>query len=409
MAGSAEQDRRTGAKKRILIDASPVTGSVDGLSVYIVNLIRNLPADSLAEFDFTILLNPGVDWPELGEAMKVGGMEELRARIAPIGPRRDWDMYRFLRRHRHRFDLVHITSHNYPIALRGGVVTIHDVTFKTWFDSKSRIPGWRLAARSYLDRIVRHGLKRAQAVIAVSDSTRRELIQRFAPADPGKIEVIHEGWEHLADYDPGACEPFDFDAGGYLFFLGSYRVHKNLSLLLEAFRLAMERIPKDRILVISGSSGRLSAANREVMEAINANGVRLVFTGYVSNACVARLYREADAFIFPSLSEGFGLPVLEAFHFGAPLLASAATSLPEVAGDAALYFDPNDAGDMAEAIVRFYGDDSLRRRLADAGRKRLDQFSWAKAARETVQLYRRCLDSRESLSASGSRASRGRG
>ena len=391
MAGSAGQDKRTGAKKRILIDASPVTGSVDGLSVYIVNLIRNLPADALSEFDFTILLNPGVDWPELTEAMKAGGMATLRARIAPIGPRRDWDMFRFLRRNRGRFDLIHITSHNYPIALRGGIVTIHDVTFKTWFDSKSPIPGWRFAARSYLDRIVRHGLKRAQAVIAVSDSTRRELVERFAPADPGKIEVIHEGWEHLADYDPEACEPFDFEAGGFIFFLGSYRVHKNLSLLLEAFRLAMDRIPEDRKLVISGSSGRLSAANREVMDSINAKGVRVVFTGYVSNACVARLYREADAFIFPSLSEGFGLPVLEAFHFGAPLLASNATSLPEVAGDAALYFDPNDVRDMAEAIVRFYVDPGLATDLAARGRQRLESFSWKTASEETVALYRKCL------------------
>src|SRR5688572_18408055 len=106
MAGSAEQDRRTGAKKRILIDASPVTSSVDGLSVYIVNLIRSLPADALAEFDFTILLNPGIEWPELTEAMRSGGMEELRVSIAPIGPHRDWDMLWFLRRYRSRFDLI---------------------------------------------------------------------------------------------------------------------------------------------------------------------------------------------------------------------------------------------------------------------------------------------------------------
>jgi glycosyltransferase involved in cell wall biosynthesis len=330
MKGSSGQQRRgaDGAKRRILIDASPVTSSVDGLSVYIVNLIRNLPADALAEYDFTILLNPGIEWPELSEAMNAGGMKQLRVSIAPIGPHRDWDMFRFLRRHRHLFDLIHITSHNYPIALEGGIVTIHDVTFKTWFDSKSRIPGWRFAARSYLDRIVRRALGRASAVIAVSDSTLREVVERFAPADPAKIRVIHEGWEHLADYHPDACQPFDFDAGGYLFFLGSYRVHKNLSLLLEAFRIAMDRIPEDRILVISGSSGRLSAANREVMAAINARRTRVVFTGYVSNDCVARLYSEADAFIFPSLSEGFGLPVLEAFHFGTPLLASRATSLP---------------------------------------------------------------------------------
>ena len=384
------------ARNRVLIDATPVTSSVDGLSVYIVNLIKNLPAASFADFDFTVLLNPGIEWPDLAAAMRDRGIREMRERIAPIGPRRDWDMLRFLRRHREQFDLIHITSNNYPLALRGGVCTIHDVTFKRWFDSKSRVPGWKLAARFYLDRVVRKALKRAQAVIAVSESTRSELASIFAPTpeDLAKIEVIHEGWEHLVEYEDGECEPFDFEGAGYLFFLGSYRVHKNLGHLLKAFRMALGRIPEDKILVISGSSGKLSAANRGLLDSINRERQRVVFTGYVSNACVSRLYREADAFIFPSLSEGFGLPVLEAFHYGTPLLCSNATSLPEVAGDAALYFDPHDAGAIADAIVRFYADPKLGPRLAEAGRHRLREFSWAKAARETVDLYRRCLSGR---------------
>jgi glycosyltransferase involved in cell wall biosynthesis len=381
------------ARKRVLIDATPVTGSVDGLSVYIVNLIRNLPPAALAEFHFTILLNPGIEWPELAEAMRTGGMEELRVPIPPIGPRRDWAMFRFLRRHRTSFDLIHITSHNYPLAMKGGVVTIHDVTFKRWFDNKSGIPGWKLAAQAYLDLVIRHALRRAQAVIAVSEATRQELIAAFepAPSDAAKIEVIHEGWEHLLDYGRENCEGLRVEAKNYLFFLGSYRMHKNLTLLLEAFRLALGHIPSDRILVISGSSAKLSAVHRETIAAINAERERVVFTGYISNGCVARLYENADAFIFPSWSEGFGLPVLEAFHFGVPLLCSRATSLPEVAGEAALYFDPHDPRAIAEAIVRFYEDPGLGPRLAEAGRKRLGQFSWKKAANETVDLYRRCL------------------
>ena len=380
-------------RPRILIDASPVTSSVDGLSVYIVNLIKHLPEASLDWFDYTILLNPGVDWPDLAKAVRERGLKELRARIAPIGPRRDLDMLRFLRRHRGQFDLIHITSNNYPLALRGGICTIHDVTFRTWFDSKSRVPLWKFAARLYMSMVIRKALKRAQAVIAVSDSTRRDIERQFAPgrAEMAKISIVHEGWEHLNDYDREECPPFEFGAGGYIFFLGSYRVHKNLTRLLEAFRLAMDRIPSDRILVISGSSGALSAANQQVLATINAVRQRVVFTGYVSNACVSRLYAEADAFIFPSLSEGFGLPVLEAFHFGTPLLCSRATSLPEVAGDAALYFDPDDAGDIAEAIVRFYNDPTLAAKLGAAGSRRLASFSWTKAAAETVEIYRRCL------------------
>lgn len=392
---SDRRDDRPGAgrKKRVLIDASPVTGSVDGLSVYIVNLIKNLPERSFEEFDYTILLNPGVDWPDLSSAMRARGMSEIRASIAPIGPRRDWDMVRFLRRHRGLFDLVHITSNNYPLALEGGICTIHDVTFKKWFDRKSRIPGWTRAARFYMSMVIRRALRRAQAVIAVSDSTRRELGSLFVPfpEDFAKIRVVHEGWEHLEEYAEEDCDALPFAGSGYLFFLGSYRVHKNLTLLLEAFRLALDRVPEGRTLVISGSSDRLSAANQELVNELNARGQRVVFTGYVSNACVRRLYREADAFIFPSLSEGFGLPVLEAFHLETPLLCSRTTSLPEVAGDAALYFDPYDPKDIADTIVRFYADPGIGKRLVEAGRRRLDLFSWRKAAAETVAIYRDCL------------------
>lgn len=387
-------------RRKVLIDASSVTNAVDGLSVYIVNLIKHLPESSFADFDYTILLNPGVEWPDLSAAVKERALTEIRARIAPIGPRRDWDMARFLRRHGRRFDLVHITSNNYPFALRNGVCTIHDVTFKTWFDRRRGIPGSAWAARLYLTLVIGNALRRARAIVAVSESTRQEIGRLFGASEEemGKIRVIHEGWEHLAAYESEGCDPFPFERGGYLFFLGSYRVHKNLTRLLEAFRLALPDIPDGKVLVVSGSSGRLSEANRHLVAEINGAGERVLFTGYVSNACVRRLYEKADAFIFPSLSEGFGLPVLEAFHSGTPLICSHATSLPEVAGDAALYFDPESVEDIAAAIVRFYREPSLGPALAEAGRQRLRRFSWSKAAAETVDVYRACLSSREARS-----------
>jgi glycosyltransferase involved in cell wall biosynthesis len=377
---------------KVLIDASPVTNAVNGLSVYIVNLIRHLPPESFAEFDYTILLNPAVEWPELRDAIERHGVGELRERIAPIGPRRDLDMARFLKRHRGAFDLVHITSNNYPLALKGGVCTIHDVTFKTWFDRKRGIPGTAWLARQYMTLVIRTCLRRARAIIAVSDSTRREIDRLFraSPEEMAKIGIIHEGWEHLDAYQ-GECTPFGFEEGGYLFFLGSHRVHKNLTGLLEGFRRALSDIPPEKKLVISGSSGRLSDKHRSLLGEINAGGERVVFTGYVPNACVRRLYKNADAFIFPSLSEGFGLPVLEAFHSGTPLLCSRTTSLPEVAGEAAVYFDPVRAEDIARAIKDFYADPALRVRLRHLGRERLRLFSWKKAAAETVSLYRQCL------------------
>lgn len=390
--GELQSAARPAAQKRILIDGTLLNHTVDGLSVYIANLIKNLPESALREYEFTVLLHPDVRWPDLEEAMEARNIKVLRRKVAAIGPRRDWDMWRFFRHHRNEFDLVHITSNTYPLALKGGIATIHDVTFKRWFTIKGGFPGSAAAARLYLTLATRRCLARAQAVISVSRSTREQLTQLFAPTieERAKIHVIHEGWEHLPEYE-GECEQFGFEAGGYLFFLGSNRVHKNLTNLLRAFQLASPRVPSSKKLVISGTSGQLSASHRKLICKINAEGERVVFTGYVSNACVRRLYREADAFVFPSLAEGFGLPVLEAFYCRTPLLCAHTTSLPEVAGDAALYFDPSDPADIAEAIVQFYADPSLAADLRLKGARRLELFSWAKAASETVDLYRRCL------------------
>lgn len=379
-------------RAHVLIDGSPVTNSVDGLSVYIVNLIKALPTIDISDFEFTILLNPGVQWPDLDDAIKNAGFNELRAKIASIGPRREWDMFRFLKKHRKTFDLIHVPSNNYPLALRGGVCTICDITYLRWIDRKSRVPGWRWAARRFLRTMVSVGLRRADAVIAISKATRDGLIREFGRTSKQDITVIYLGWEHLKEYpDAGVyCHPFEYD--GYLLFLGSNRVHKNLSSLLKAFELASAHIPVNKSLVISGLKRTLSVADSEVLARVNRDKERIFFTGYISNGQVRRLYEKADAFVFPSFSEGFGLPILEAFHFGAPLLCSSATCLPEVAGDAALYFDPADPASIADCITKFYQNPELAPRLRAAGRARIKLFSWKITASETVAIYRHALN-----------------
>lgn len=383
-------------KPRILIDATPVTDRVDGLSVYILNLIGHLPVGCFAEFDFTVLLNEGVHPPELSRLEATQSFTIMRARVAPIGPRQSWDLWRFLGRHRGSFDLVHIASSNYPFGMKGGVCTIHDVTFRQWFDGKPGRLAYAFLAQRYMAEVVRNCLRRADAIIAVSQATKTELREQFDATEEQlrKVHVVHEGWEHLVEYERDVARPVGAAQRDYLFFLGSYRVHKNLPLLIEGFRRAASRIPPAKKLVISGSSDKLSAESRRAVDALNEAGSRVVFTGYLSNADVARYYQGADAFIFPSLSEGFGIPVLEAFHFGAPILCSDRTALPEVAGDAALYFDPEDADSIADAIVRFYADPALGDAMRARGKARLEQFSWAKAANETVDVYRRVLKAR---------------
>lgn len=128
-----------------------------------------------------------------------------------------------------------------------------------------------------------------------------------------------------------------------------------------------------------------------MIDDINKNGNRVMFTGYLSQACVDKYFVNADAYIFPSFSEGFGLGVLEAFYYKIPLLSSNTTSLPEIAGDAALYFDPFKPEDIAASIIRFYGNDTIASTLIERGKERLGHFSWKKTALQTVELYEKCL------------------
>jgi hypothetical protein len=122
-------------KKNILIDATTVTSQVDGLSHCIINLIKYLPAQSFDKFNYTVLINKGVKRKLLTELFYSTQINIIEAKIAPIGPKRDWDMFWFLLKYKKKFDLIHITSNNYPLALKNGVSTIHDITFKKYFDN----------------------------------------------------------------------------------------------------------------------------------------------------------------------------------------------------------------------------------------------------------------------------------
>ena len=381
-------------KKRILIDATTVTFQVDGLSNYIINLIKHLPVDSFNQFEYTVLLNPNINRQEFTDYLKQGDFRVIERKIAPIGPKRDWNMFWFLQKHEKNYDLVHITSSNFPVSLRKGVCTIHDLTFRKYFDN----PKYTFnLATTYMDWVVRNCMKYAKAVIAVSQSTKNELLQGYHlnAAANKKTHVIYEGWEHLINYnknEEGTGEGELLVKDNYLFYLGTSRKHKNLSNLLLAFKLAMNHIPANKKLAISGSDKYINNMDLSVISEINKPEKRIFFTGYLSNARVETYFKNADAYIFPSLSEGFGIPVLEAFYYEKPVLCSNTTSLPEVAGDAALYFNPHEPQSIADTIIAFYTKSPDKELLINRGKDQLTKFSWVKAAHETIAVYKKCLE-----------------
>ena len=247
-------------KFKIIIDATTVKQKKDGLSQYIIGLINNLPEASFEIFEFIILINPGVDREELSNALQSGKFTILRKKIRPIGPKRDWDMFWFLIKNKNAFDLFHSTSNQYPLFLKNGIATIHDIIFSKHLDT----PWWTFNfAKRYLHAVIQNSLYKSAAVIAVSAATKNELTTHYKISNKikNKIRVVYEGWEHLLSHRIDEEVPYlPFSNDNYLFYVGGSRIHKNLSGLIKGFIISLNKLPKN--IKLDRKSTRLNSSHR---------------------------------------------------------------------------------------------------------------------------------------------------
>ncbi|HEY7961523.1 MAG TPA: glycosyltransferase family 1 protein [Solirubrobacteraceae bacterium] len=287
---------------------------------------------------------------------------------------------------RHRIALVHSLASTAPAWGRfRRVVTVHDLIY-------ARFPEAHAGVRDLGMRVlVPLAVRRAERVAVDSQSTRDDLV-RLLGTPPGKIDVVPLGLgtvKRLVAPAPEAIrERFGLGERRLVLSLSAKRPHKNLAALIGA----LARIPAARrpVLVLPGYATWHEAQLRERAAALGVeHDVR--FENWVSGEELEGLWALADAFVFPSLYEGFGLPVLEAMARGVPVACADASSLPEVAGDAALLFDPHDEGAIAGALQRLLEDQQLRRQLIARGEERARQFTWEGTARLTLDTYARAL------------------
>jgi glycosyltransferase involved in cell wall biosynthesis len=249
---------------------------------------------------------------------------------------------------------------------RRRVVTVHDLTYKRFPD---------LLQKETLESLERHMTRElavADAVICVSESTRRDLLE-FYEVDERRVFAIHSGVERAAGSEQRA--------GGrrYILFVSTIEPRKNLEVLLDAFA----RLDYDGSLVVVGKIGWKS---EDIVPRLRAPRVRHL--DYLEPDKLAELYAGAELFVFPSIYEGFGFPLLEAMAHGVPSIAARSSSLPEIGGDAALYFDPHDARALAALMERALTDRALRDDLAARGRARAAEFRWDRAAEQTLAVLR---------------------
>ncbi|HEX4188700.1 MAG TPA: glycosyltransferase family 1 protein [Solirubrobacteraceae bacterium] len=363
-----------------------VPGETGGMEVAARELIPALLSQAPAGTRFTAFVNreaaaAGGPWAELVPSVTV----PVRAR-----ERVQWVLGEQLLlptiAARAGVDLVHSLASTAPLRGRfRRVVTVHDLIYARFPDAHAGIRDKGMKV------LVPAAARRSERVIADSRSTRADLVE-LLHIDPERIDVVPLGLGSMAREQPASeaqtRRRFDLDARAVVLSLSAKRPHKNLRMLLDALsRITPEERP---LLVLPGYPTEHEVELRAHAERVGVAGdVR--FPGWVSSHDVEGLWAVARAFVFPSLYEGFGLPVLEAMARGVPVACSDASSLPEVAGDAALLFDPNDARAAAAAIIRLLHDEALRSRLVALGRQRAASFSWERTARLTLDSYARAL------------------
>ncbi len=266
------------------------------------------------------------------------------------------------------------------------VVTVHDVLplmFPQMFTRKHRF-----VVRAALPRVV----KQADAIIVPSHAVKRDVLH-YLQVDESRIVVIPEGCD--ARFHPASTAERLRQVRHkyglpevYILCVGTLQPRKNVPTLLKAFAHLQQMMPRDPDvrLVIAGARGWYEAEIFQTVRDLALEQV-VLFPGFIAEEDLPDLYRGARLFVFPSLSEGFGLPLLEAMGCGVPVLASNVSAIPEVAGDAALLVDPRDVEAMAAAMGDLLHNDRLRAHLRRQGLQRVQQFSWAKAAERTLDLY----------------------
>jgi glycosyltransferase involved in cell wall biosynthesis len=287
---------------------------------------------------------------------------------------------------RERLDLVHYPHLTVPLASRTPfVVTIHDLNYldraATFADGGG---GSRVRRAGYRAELAK--AKRARRLIAVSEHTRGAVVCALR-VDAAQVAVTYEAADPPGAVEPDASvlERHGLDAPFFLY-VGAAYPYKNLGRLIDAFA----RLGGNHKLVLAGDQEDFGPA-LEQRAADAGLAERVVFPGRVSDTELAALYGAALAYVFVSLSEGFGLPGLEAMSAGLPVVAASAGSLPEIYGDAAKYCDPRDVDSIANALAEVAADDQLRSRLVALGRERTAVFSWRKMAEETLRVYREAL------------------
>ena len=362
----------TPMRPRVAIDAHTLGRRATGNETYVRGLISGLTRELAAEA--IVLADRAAELPPsfTGRVVRLSHRHPAPRLLLELAtPRRQWGA-----------DLLHVQYVRPPRCDAGCVTTIHDISFEHFADLFPR----RTRARMRIT--IPWSARHSRVVLTGSEHARNDILTAYG-LPPERVKVTpYAADPAFVPMSPPRVEAKLQALGitpGYLLCVGNVQPRKNLRGLLRAYE-SLHRTIRPRLVVVGQASWR----SADVYSAVERAGIAadVHFTGFVSTDQLVALYNGAAAFAYPSLYEGFGLPVLEALACGVPTLTSDRSSLPEVAGDAALLVDPESIEEMRVGLERLLCDTDLRKRLAEAGPRRARAFSWRRCAELTVRAYR---------------------
>jgi glycosyltransferase involved in cell wall biosynthesis len=308
-----------------------------------------------------------------------------------VGPRRLWTQIGLpfrLFTEKKKPDIFFTPSHYAPrfspVPVAIAVMDVSFLHFPETFAKKDLLQ---------LTNWTKYSIKKARVIFTISQASKNDILEKYhVPKD--RVVVTYPGIRDITSLRPEVFSKHmtktEFGIkGDYFLFVGTLQPRKNIVGLVEAFSklLKEKKIPEDVSLVIVGKKGWLY---EEIVQAPEMYDVKnlVKFLEFVDDEDLPLLYKNAIAFVLPSLYEGFGLPVLEAMNYGCPVITSSVSSLPEAGGDAALYVDPKDVSDIASKMEKIYKDKNLRSEMIEKGKKQVTKFSWEKSAEKTLEVLR---------------------
>lgn len=362
---------------RIIIDGRMIGES--GVGRYIKNLIEHLQVIDQKNSYFILLRKKEYDklifrknftkiladfrWYSFKEQVKLPGLLEA---IKP--------------------DLVHFPHFNIPIFYKGNfVVTIHDLIHQHFSMQRATTHGpvfYKIKQLGY-KKVFDIALKNSKKILVPSNFVKEQLVDDWKIIGD-KIIVTYEAVDDSLFTIGNKLENKKTNSP-YIFYVGNAHPHKNVEGLIKTFLILKKKYTNLKLILAGHDHYFWQRIKKEFQEK------DIVYKGHISDEELVDLYKNAEAFVMPSFEEGFGIPILEAFALHCPVVSSNTGSLPEIGGDACLYFDPSSSDDMSKKISMLLDDEKLKRNLIEKGFKRCKEFNWQKLAKETLEVYLKCV------------------